>query len=378
MKKVYITKTAHFLPNRPVSNDDIEKYLGDIGHHHSRAKRIVLRNNKIINRHYAIDEEGHATHTNAEIATASINKLFHQKFTPEQLELLSVGTSSPDVLIPSHGLQIHSMINGVGSIPVYTSSGVCCSSMHALEVAYFSIAQEKASNAIASGSELASPILRSEMFEIEHTKLHELNENAIIAFEKDFLRFMLSDGSGAFLLQDEPTPNGINFEIEWIESISYANIMPPCMFQGCIKNEDDTLKSWKLMGYQEWENESVFSVKQDTRILENIIPKGVEFFKQSIEKRKLDENKICYFLPHISSMYFYNKLIEGMKGVKINIPEERYYCCLPEIGNIGSASIYATLDKLTQERTLNRGDIIILGVPESAQFQYSMACLKVT
>ncbi|MCA0404360.1 MAG: StlD/DarB family beta-ketosynthase [Proteobacteria bacterium] len=377
MPSVYITKTAHFLPGKPIANDEIETYLGKIGERGSRAKNIVLRNNKITNRHYAMNEKGKLTHSNAEIAVASISKLFNENFNPKDLQMLAVGTSTPDVLIPSHGLQIHSLLKETPSIPVFSSAGVCCSSMHALEIAYLFLKNGMANNAIASGSELVSPLLKSDMFEIENEKLQELNKNGLIAFEKDFLRFMLSDGSGAFLLQNSPCSSGLNLEVEWMESISYANSLPACMYEGCVKDEEGHLISWKTMKTDEWAKNSVFSIKQDTRILENIIPKAVEFFKQSIEKHQLNGSEINYFLPHISSMYFYEKLQEGLRKSSIDLPEDIYYCCLPQIGNIGSASIYATLDRLTQEKELKSGEVIILGVPESAQFQYSIACLRV-
>ncbi len=223
--------------------------------------------------------------------------------------------------------------------------------MHALEIGYLSVLQGKVSNAITSGSELVSPLLRSGMFEIEHNKLLELKDNSLIAFDKDFLRFMLSDGSGAFLLQNKPRLSGLNLEIEWMESISYANELPTCMYEGCVKNEDGQLVSWKTMNSDQWRQESVFAIKQDTRILENIIPKAVDFFIKSLKKHNIKQNEISYFLPHISSMYFYDKLIEELKKSEIDMPEDVFYCCLPEIGNIGSASIYATLNKLTEEKT---------------------------
>jgi len=376
MKDIYITKTSHFLPNDRVGNNEMEEYLGKICAKSSRAKSIVLRNNRIINRHYALTKSGELTHTNAELAVESITRLFDDSFEASQLELLSVGTSSPDTLMPSHGLLVHSLIKGVNSIPVFSSAGVCCSSMHAFETAYLALQIGKANNAITTGSELLSPLLRSDFFELESDKLHELNANAVIAFEKDFLRFMLSDGSGAFLLENQPR-KGLNYKIAWIESLSFANKLPVCMYQGCVKSEDGTLRSWKTVEPNIWLQESMFAIKQDTRVLENIIPLAVEFLDFCLTKNDTDPSSITYFLPHISSMYFYDKLVNGMKDKEINIPEKVFYCCLPQIGNIGSASIYATLDLLAKERPLKNGDLILLGVPESAQFQYSMALLQV-
>ena len=45
MAEVYITRTSHFLPNDPVSNDEMEHFLGCIGEQASKSRRVVLRNN---------------------------------------------------------------------------------------------------------------------------------------------------------------------------------------------------------------------------------------------------------------------------------------------------------------------------------------------
>lgn len=46
--------------------------------------------------------------------------------------------------------------------------------------------------------------LRGSKFDAEMEDMQMLEENPILAFEKDFLRWMLSDGAGAFLLQNKP------------------------------------------------------------------------------------------------------------------------------------------------------------------------------
>ena len=59
-KDVYITKTATYFPNEPISNDEMEEFLGLINKSPSKSKRIVLRNNGIKNRFYALDKQGKA------------------------------------------------------------------------------------------------------------------------------------------------------------------------------------------------------------------------------------------------------------------------------------------------------------------------------
>ena len=107
MFEVYITKSGKFLPNEPVSNDEMEFFLGLINDSASKARRIILRNNGINSRYYALDKNGNPTHTNAELANNAINTLFDTEFTSSNVELLSCGTSTPDHLLPSHAAMVH-------------------------------------------------------------------------------------------------------------------------------------------------------------------------------------------------------------------------------------------------------------------------------
>ena len=70
-KNVYITNLSSFLPNEPVENDAMEDVLGYIGGHSSRIKRIILSQNQIKQRYYAI-KNGNYTHTNAELMANAI------------------------------------------------------------------------------------------------------------------------------------------------------------------------------------------------------------------------------------------------------------------------------------------------------------------
>ena len=70
MRPVYITRLSKFLPNDPVSNDDMEKVLGMVNDKPSKARSIVLRNNGIKTRYYAY-RDGKSTHSNAQIATTA-------------------------------------------------------------------------------------------------------------------------------------------------------------------------------------------------------------------------------------------------------------------------------------------------------------------
>ena len=83
---VYITDTSKFLPNKPVANDEMEEYLGFINGKPSKSKSIVLRNNAITNRYYALEKGGKSTHTNAQMTALAVKELF--KNDPEKTCLM--------------------------------------------------------------------------------------------------------------------------------------------------------------------------------------------------------------------------------------------------------------------------------------------------
>ena len=268
-KKVYISKLSSFLPNNPISNNEIEEVLGYIGNHPSRIKEIILKQNQIKQRYYAI-KDGKFTHTNAELMVNAIHGLFDKNFKINDIELLSCGTSTPDQIIPSHTSMVHGLLKGSNPIPLLSPAGVCCSASQALEYCYMSILSERANNAICGGSELVSPMLLSSVFKEEYEALSKIQKNPYIAFEKDFLRWMLSDGAGCALLTDKPIGT-IALEIKWIESISYANELDVCMSQGLLKLQDGTRQSWRTINPEDWEKHSIFAITQDIRILAKYI-----------------------------------------------------------------------------------------------------------
>src|SRR5580658_778326 len=184
-RPVYIINTSLFMPNEPVSCDDMESYLGYINGKPSKSKKIVLRNNGIKTRYYALTKEGKPTHTNAQMAALAVRALFDNDATRlKEIELLSCGTSSPDQLMPSHGVMVHGWLPETGPIEVVSPSGVCCAGMHAFKYAYLSIRAGEAQLAVASGSERFSASLVGGVFEEEVQQLTALNENPYIAFKK--------------------------------------------------------------------------------------------------------------------------------------------------------------------------------------------------
>ena len=379
MSNVYITKAAKFFPNEPISNDEMEEYLGLINDKASKSKRIILRNNGIKRRFYAIDKTGVATHTNSQMTALAVRALFENNDKGlKDLDLLACGTSTPDQMMPSHGVMVHGWLPDANAIEVVSPSGVCCAGMHAFKYAYMSIKLGDAKTAVATGSERLSRVLRGDVFEEESKKLEALEGNGYVGFEKDFLRWMLSDGAGAFLLSSEKNENDINLRVEWLEGVSYAHEIKPCMYMGSEKLEDGNIKSYMDYTPQELIEGSILSIKQDVKLLgEYIVPLGFDKLKLILERRGMTVDQIDYFLPHMSSEFFRSKISEKLEENGMAIPQERWFTNLSYVGNVGAGSIYMMVEELLYSGKLKKGQTILLAVPESSRFSYMFGLLTV-
>ena len=378
LNSVYITKMAKFFPNAPIDNNKIEYYLGLIGGEPSKSLRIVLRRNGIKTRYYALDEDRNVTHSNADMVAAAVKKLAGNGFDIQQLELLACGTSTPDQIIPSHASMVHGKLIKSRAVEIVSLSGVCCSGINALKYAYLAVGSGDKKNAVATGSERVSICLLAKNYEEEYRELKNLKKSPIIAFEKDFLRWMLSDGAGAALISNRPNKEDISLKFAFIDMYSFAHEVETCMYMGANKLGDGNLKGWCEYDVQDWLKKSVFCLKQDIKLLDTyIISLGIKKMKQVLEERNVSVSEIDYFLPHMSSEFFRNKIADEMEMLGIGIPQKKWFSNLEKVGNVGSASIYLMLEELCNSGNLKKGDKIFLLVPESARFSYAYSLLTV-
>lgn len=377
MFEVYITKAAKYLPNEAISNDEMENYLGLINDTASKARRIILRNNKIVSRYYAVDKTGKSTHNNAELTRNAIVQLFDENFTPQDVEVLSCGTSTPDIFLPSHAAMVHGLLQNK-SVELNSSTGVCCAGMNSLKFGFLSVRSGNSNNAICTGSEKVSTWLIAQKYKNEVDNLKSLEEQPIIAFKKDFLRWMLSDGAGALLLENKPKEGEISLKIEWMEAYSYAFELETCMYAGGDKLEDGSIKPWSEYEPEQLLNESVFAIKQDVKLLDEfILTKGADSMKEAMDKNKIVSDDIDYFIPHVSSNFFVEGLKKGLHEKGIGMSDEKWFMNLSRVGNVGSASIYLALEELMNSGNLKKGQHILLSVPESGRFSFAYAYLTV-
>src|SRR5512145_2517605 len=107
-RDVYVTAAGAYLPGAPVDNDHIEDVLGLVDGKPSRLKNRILKSNGIRTRHYALDENGHTTELNEELAVKAVHAALAQsELTLDDVEMLAVGTTQGDVPIPGFASMVH-------------------------------------------------------------------------------------------------------------------------------------------------------------------------------------------------------------------------------------------------------------------------------
>ncbi|MFZ0134465.1 MAG: beta-ketoacyl-ACP synthase III [Desulfobacterales bacterium] len=379
---VFINDIAAFLPNEPVDNDAIEDVLGRINGAASRAKRIVLRNNKIETRHYALDAASRRlTHTNAELTAAAIRGLKpYAGFSPADIECLCCGTTCPDLLFPGHALMVLGEL-GIDECEAVTTAGICICGMTALKFAFMNVAAGLSANAVATGSELAASFMRAEFMAPYLTEAEETDvaRQPIRAFDADFLRWMLSDGAGAVFLSDRPSPERPALKINWIEHCSYAGQLETCMYSGGIKTEDG-----RAIGWRETEDigpESrpyLFAVRQDIKLLDkHIVGTMGRALSAVAAKRGITPDEIDWFLPHYSSAYFRPRFYEEMQRIGFEIPYGKWFTNLATKGNTGSAAMFIILEEIFHAGNLQKGQKLLCFIPESGRFSHCFMLLTV-
>jgi 3-oxoacyl-[acyl-carrier-protein] synthase III len=378
----FITDIAAFLPNAPVTNDRIERVLGMAGQVPSRTRRIILRSNGIEERHYAIDPaDGRLTHTNAQLAAEAIRRLRpYDGYTPADIECLCCGTSSPDQILPGHALMVHGEL-AAGPAEVVSTAGICLAGIASLKYASMSVALGLTGNAVATGSELASTFLRAELCgRVDPDRAPDLETQPRLAFEADFLRWMLSDGAGAAFLSASRPDGRMALRIDWIDQLSFAHELEACMYSGAVKNEDGSLTGWRnFPSLHDAVRAGAFLVKQDVKLLNREIERTAidRTLPRVAARHGLDPSSVTWFLPHYSSEYFRQRLFDRMAKVGFPIPYERWFTNLSKKGNTGSASIYIILEELFHSGRLTRGDTLLCLIPESGRFSAAYMLLTV-
>ncbi|MFK7810607.1 MAG: beta-ketoacyl-ACP synthase III [Saprospiraceae bacterium] len=370
MQDVFITGIGSFLPNNAITNEEMEEYLGKINGKDSKVRQRILKQNGITERYYAIDKNQKTTHSNATLAAQAVEKaLAKSNQSGSEIELLATGTTQGDLPIPGFGSMVHAQLD-FPKCEVASFQSVCSSGVMALKNAYLQIKSKEKKTAVSVGSELASRMFKSSRFEGQQVDS--------LPFDAEFLRWMLSDGAGAMVLQNKKREKGLSLKIEWIDLKSHANEFPVCMYTGKTDNKNEDEQTW--LDYPDYEAASkagAINLQQDIRLLDSVMKVGVAHYFELIDKGMIEAEKVDWFCCHYSSNFFKAPIKELMVKGGGQIPDEKWFSNLTTKGNTGAASIYIMLEELMYDKKIKAGDTILCMVPESGRFITSFMKLTV-
>ncbi len=374
MPPCFITSVGQFLPGEPVGNDQMEARLGQIGPKPSGLRERVLRQNKIETRYYALDDHQRTTHTNAQMAANAVrDALANSKLNPNAVRLLVAATSQGDLPLPGFA----SMVQGELGLPpceIASVQGVCASSVVGLRHAALAVGAGVVANAVCVASEFASRLMKASRF-----RAQGYGEGKRLPFETEFLRWMLSDGAGALVLEPAPSDTGLSLEIEHITLTSHAGQFPPCMFVG---NKAEVLSSPSVgwLDHPDYETASAagaINLHQTTELLGDVVRVCVNGVFELIEAGKLDPKGVDWWVTHYSSHLFREQANELFVRGGLTIDSERVFTNLYTVGNVGAASFPLMLGDLFRSGKLKAGERIVCIVPESGRFLFGYVILRV-
>ncbi|TAF89431.1 MAG: StlD/DarB family beta-ketosynthase [Oscillatoriales cyanobacterium] len=347
MHSAYINRIGKFLPGEAINNDEMEEYLGKIADRPSRVRQRILNSNGIKLRYYAIDKQQQTLYSNSQMAAFAVRDAIAQaNLEPGAIDLLACATTLPDLLVPGFASTVHGELSELSPLEIVSTQGVCCAGITALNYVASQLELGKKQTAIAVASEFPSRLFKNSKFEVETS----VQAGKPLPFDTEFLRWMLSDGAGAFLLQNHPNASGISLKIEWIELISHANAYPVCMYSG-LANETST-KSWlDYSSYLDAATAGAFDLRLGL-----------------IKSGRVCPQEIDWLLCHYSSHFFRGQIVELLEQAGCMIPEEKWFTNLYSRGNTGCASIYLMLEELFNSDKLKPGQKIFCFVPESGRF----------
>jgi 3-oxoacyl-[acyl-carrier-protein] synthase-3 len=365
MNEVFITGVGKFLPGPPIANHEVASIIGSIGPRSATLGKATLRKNGVKQRHYSYRADGTFSHSNAQMAAHAIRHAVDAaKRSLQDVDLLATSTTLGDHLVPGFASAVHGEL-GVSRIEVASFQSVCASGLMAAKHAFMAIRVGESKCAAVSGSELSSRWFRPGFYpEGRSQSLDDAESEASL----EFLRWTLSDGAGALMLEPAPLTSGKSLRIDWIKQRSFADKFPNCMFAGSRGNKGQDQTTWGAYDSpQSAYAAGAIVLRQDFEVLYQMFPTWVGYYLELVDEGAITPQSIDYFLPHYSAESLRAAMINLLERTGAMIPEARWFNNLSKCGNTGSASIFVMLEELVNANALRPGQRILCFVPESGR-----------
>lgn len=362
--RVFITATGAHYPGPPIDNEHIDRYIEPLNALSPRIRRRILGENGIRTRHYAIDEDGQTRAGCARLAAEAVRACLGDGGL-DGIGLLAAASSAGDLILPGFGNQVQAELRAP-AMAVASHHGVCASGMGALQHAALALEH----GAVEGDAMVVAAEFVSRLF--KRSRFGPVGYNA--DFDAHFLRWMLSDGAGAWRLSSRPAAEGVSLRLRALHLRSFSGELPLCMQAGLSPEG----RHWgDYPDFSAADAAGAMLLRQDIRLLPQLFDIGTHEYVALARDGVIDPSRVDHFLCHYSSQRFAPVVQDCLRRARLDIPAERWYSNLTVRGNMGAASIFSMLDDFMRERRPAPGEQVLLFVPESGRFSVAFALLEV-
>jgi len=311
--KAVITGTGAGIPEKILSNYDFEKMV-------DTSDEWIFSRTGIKERHVVSNGE-----TNSDLCLkASQNALEMAGIGPEELDMIVVGTVTPDHPLPSTATILQSKL-GATNAAAFDIVAACAGFLHGLTIARNMIYAGDFKKVLVVGAEVLSSIT-------DYT-----DRSTCVLF---------GDGAGAVVVEhrerdDDPSEvvssylkaDGTKKELLWIPLGGMVNKIT-------AENVEDTDRYIKMAGNE---------------IYKLAVRSMCDAANASLKKAGITAEDITWLIPHQANI----RIIQGV-AKRLHLPPEKIYLNIEKYGNTSSASVPIALDEANRTGKLKKGDYILM------------------
>jgi 3-oxoacyl-[acyl-carrier-protein] synthase-3 len=301
-----IIGTGSHLPEKIITNADLEKTL-------DTNDQWIRERTGIQQRHVAAADE-----TTSDLAyQAALKALEAAEVSPEELDMIVVGTTTPDLIFPSTACLLQSRLGATG-ITAMDVNAACSGFIYGLSVA---------DNFIRSGSKKKVLVVGAETL----TRMVDWNDRTTAV--------LFGDGAGAVVLEASETPGILSTHLH--ANGDYKDLLTATV--GVSKG----FKAEKQGGLKiEMKGNEVFKVA--VRTLGRIVD-------ETLEANGMDKSDIDFLVPHQA-----NLRIISATAKKLGMDMDQVVVTVDKHGNTSSASVPMALDEAVRSGQIKPGMTVLL------------------
>jgi 3-oxoacyl-[acyl-carrier-protein] synthase-3 len=301
-----IAGTGGYLPERIMTNTELEQIV-------DTSDDWIKSRTGIAKRHIAADNE-----TTCDLAEqAARNAIAAAGIDAGDIDLIIIGTTTPDVIFPSTACLLQQRL-GIHGCPAFDVQAVCTGFIYALDIADKFIRTGAAKTALVVGAETLSRIL------------DWTDRSTCVLF---------GDGAGAVILQASPEPGIMSSHLHADGEYNELLNVPAGISRDPARMKDGG-------AYIQMQGNEVFKVAVNT--LGRIVD-------ETLEANHLAKEDIDWLVPHQA-----NTRIIAATAKKLNMSMDHVVLTVDQHGNTSAASVPLALDVAIRDGRIQRGDILLL------------------